>query len=203
MSYLDLSKAKFEDILALTIREKPDSDVIEEIMSRLKESRNILEITMADLQSIKGIGQRKALTLTAAVELSKRLMTLNQSSKSIIRHPGDVFTLLADMRFLDREHFRVIHLNTKNNIIYIDNVSIGTLSRAIVHPREVFKTAVKMSSASLILVHNHPSGDPSPSKEDNELTARIVDAGKIIGIEVLDHIIIGNGFVSLKEKGLM
>ncbi|OPX92134.1 MAG: hypothetical protein A4E52_00136 [Pelotomaculum sp. PtaB.Bin013] len=111
---------------------------------------------------------------------------------------------MAEMRFLDREHFRVMLLNTKNQVLRIETVSIGTLSSSQVHPRELFKFAVKNSAAAIILVHNHPSGEPTPSREDIDITGRLADAGKIMGIEVLDHIIIGDGkFVSFKEKGLL
>ncbi|MDD3853597.1 MAG: DNA repair protein RadC, partial [Syntrophomonadaceae bacterium] len=106
--------------------------------------------------------------------------------------------------FLDREYFRVLYLDRKNGIILWEDVSIGGLHSSIVHPREVFKTAVKNSAASIILIHNHPSGDPTPSKEDVDTTKNLIEAGKIMGINVLDHIIIGyDSYCSLKNKGLI
>jgi DNA repair protein RadC len=111
---------------------------------------------------------------------------------------------MEEMRFLEKEHFKVILLNIKNHVISVEDISIGSLNSSIVHPREVFKPAIKRSSASIILAHNHPSGDPTPSREDIDITRRLCEAGKILGIEVIDHVIIGNGsFVSLKEKGVI
>lgn len=115
------------------------------------------------------------------------------------------FDLLEpELRYATKEHFICLFLNTKNRVIFKEIISIGSLNAAIVHPREVFRAAIKRCSASLICAHNHPSGDPNPSPEDVELTKRLARAGEIVGIEVLDHLIIGgNTFVSLKEKGLM
>ena len=110
---------------------------------------------------------------------------------------------MNEMRYLDREHFRAILLNTKNHVLRVETIGIGTLNSTAVHPREVFKLAVKYSAAAIILVHNHPSGDPTLSRDDLEVTKRLVEVGKVLGIDILDHIIIGDGkFVSLKEKGL-
>jgi DNA repair protein RadC len=111
---------------------------------------------------------------------------------------------MEEMRFLDREHFRVMHLNTKKMVLGIREVSIGSLNSSLVHPRECFKEAIKRNSHSLILLHNHPSGDPTPSKEDLEITNRLIECGRILGILVLDHIIIGDGsYISLREKGII
>jgi DNA repair protein RadC len=111
---------------------------------------------------------------------------------------------MEEMRYLDKEYFKVVMLNVKNRVISVENISIGSLNSSIVHPREVFKPAIKRSSAAVILVHNHPSGDTTPSREDIEITRRLVEAGKILGIEVLDHIIFGNSdYLSFKEKGLL
>ena len=111
---------------------------------------------------------------------------------------------MFEMRFLDREHFRAILLNTKNHVIRIVTVAIGTFSSTAVHPRELFKSAIKASAAGIILVHNHPSGDPTPSDPDIEITSHLVEAGKLLGIEVLDHVIIGDSsFTSFKERGLV
>lgn len=112
--------------------------------------------------------------------------------------------LMEHMRYLDREHFNIVLLNAKNKVIGVSNVSIGSLSASIVHPREVFKPAILAGAASIILSHKHPSGDPSPSQEDLEVTRRLNDAGNIMGIAVRDHVIIGDGcFFSFREKGLL
>ena len=111
---------------------------------------------------------------------------------------------MEDMRYLKKEYLKLIMLNTKNVIISIKDISIGNLNSSIVHPREVFYEAIKKCSASVVICHNHPSGDPTPSKEDINITTRLKECGKLLGIEVLDHIIIGNGtYISLKEKGML
>lgn len=123
----------------------------------------------------------------------------------IISSPADVAEIASDyLETADREHFIVLMLNTKNRVIGINTVSIGSLNASIVHPRECFKAAIIHNAHSIILVHNHPSGDPTPSREDIDITRRLAEAGKILGIEVLDHVIIGDGsgrYASLKEQG--
>ena len=135
--------------------------------------------------------------------LGKRLAAYRKEEQVSIKSPEEAALLIMEeMRFLDREHFKAMLLNTKNHCLSIETISIGSLNASIVHPRELFKLAVKKSAAALILAHNHPSGDPNPSREDIEITKRLAEAGKIMGIEVLDHLIIGNGnFISLKERG--
>ena len=120
-----------------------------------------------------------------------------------IKSPKDVADLvMARLRFLKHERFLAVHLNTKNKVLSIETISIGTLDSSLVHPRELFKTAIKNSSAALILAHNHPSGDPYPSREDLTLTRRLREGGEILGIQILDHVIIGdNRYVSLREEG--
>lgn len=121
-----------------------------------------------------------------------------------ISSPIDVYDIMkTELQDLKKEMFKVVHLNTKNEIIGSELVSMGSLNSSIVHPREVFKNAIKKSSNSVILVHNHPSGNPSPSKEDINITKRLIEAGDILGIKVIDHVIIGKGkFISLKEEGI-
>lgn len=156
-----------------------------------------------ELVSTPGVGEARASVLLAAAELGKRLVSEPGPKRPIISGPGDVYELLRGrLAHLDRERFVVLLLNTKNAVIESHTVSIGTLSSAIVHPREIFKPAIQASAASVILAHNHPSGNTEPSREDREVTRRIVEAGETIGIEVLDHLIIGDGFLSLKERGL-
>ncbi|MFZ3076424.1 MAG: DNA repair protein RadC, partial [Psychrobacter glacincola] len=141
----------------------------------------------------------------AALELGKRVSAMAPEIRPVIRSPKDISILLMEeMRHLDREQFRTVLLNTKNQVLETEVVSVGSLNSSIVHPREVFKNPIKKSAAALILVHNHPSGDPTPSREDIEVTKRLTEAGKILGIDILDHIIIGdNRYSSLKEKDLI
>ncbi len=163
-------------------------------------------LSLEQLRKLKGIGRVKAIQIKALMEFSKRVAsTFSNNGKIVIRCSSDVSRLLMEeMRHLKKEVFKTILVNTKNQLIKLVNVSIGSLSASIVHPREVFSEAVKAGASSVIFVHNHPSGDPEPSMEDIETTRKLVDAGNILGIKVLDHIIIGDGiYTSLKEKGLI
>jgi len=163
-------------------------------------------VSLEELRTAKGIGRVKALQIKAVMELSKRVSSsLILNNRITIKSPEEVGRLLMEeMRHLRKEIFKIILLNTKNHIIKHINVSIGCLNSSIVHPREVFSEAVKSGCSAILLVHNHPSGDPEPSREDVETTGRLVNAGNILGIKVLDHVVIGDGkYISLKERGLM
>lgn len=164
------------------------------------------DLSVEELRKIKGIGRVKAVQIKAVMELSKRISaSIKNNNKVTIKSPADVgMLLMEEMRHLKKEVFKVILLNTKNHVIKYLNVSVGSLNASIVHPREVFSEAVRAGCSGMLLVHNHPSGDPEPSREDIETTHRLVNAGSILGIKVLDHIIIGDGrYISLREQGLM
>ncbi len=165
--------------------------------------RYLVTSAVEELQRVPGVGRAKAVTLKAAVELGRRIAS-TQAARASVRSPQDVSTLvMEEMRYLDREQFRIILLDAKNHVLGVKTVSVGSLSSSIVHPREIFKDAIARSSAAIILVHNHPSGDPTPSREDVEVTRRLVEAGRLLGIEVLDHVVVGdNRYVSFKEKGI-
>lgn len=167
--------------------------------------RRLVEMNTEQLTALKGIGHAKALQIQAGIELGRRLARTAMDECVTIRSPQDVSLLMTEeLRYLQKEHFVCLFLNTKNHVIGQETLSIGSLNASIVHPREVFLAAIKRSSASIICVHNHPSGDPTPSPEDIEITRRLVEAGDVIGIDVLDHVIIGDTrSVSLKELGLM
>lgn len=201
LSY-DLTSLK--SLLADTLREKPCGYVIEEIFTRFPSVTELLDATEQELTEIKGIGKMKARQIVSAIQLA-RMLTVRTANPCIIRSPQDVWQLLApEMSFLQKEHFTCLFLNTKNHVIAKETISIGSLSAAVVHPREVFRAAIKRAAASIICAHNHPSGDTTPSQEDVQLTKRLTESGTIIGIEVLDHIIVGNDrFLSLKEQGLL
>jgi len=175
------------------------------IMNKVGSIRNLVDLSIDELTQIKGIGIAKAVQLKAGIELGQRLARARMSDTVTIRSPRDAFDVLSEqLRYLQKEHFVCLFLNTKNHIIAQETLSMGSLNASIVHPREVFRAAIKCSSASIVCAHNHPSGDPTPSPEDIALTSRLVEAGQIIGIDVLDHVIIGDGdFVSLKEQGFM
>lgn len=169
-----------------------------------KGLRNIAEGTVEKFKSYKGINDVKAAQLMSVAELSKRISTL-KIEKIKISSPSDAaVVLMEEMRYYKKEYFKIILLDTKNNIKKVSEISVGSLNSSIVHPREVFSEAVVNQASSIILVHNHPSGESEPSHEDIVLTNRLDECGKILGIKVLDHIIIGDGvFYSFKEEGLL
>lgn len=156
-----------------------------------------------EMRGVPGIGFARACQLVASFELGKRFARESRASGTPVRAPQDVARLFMDeMKHYDREHFKAAFLNTKNQIIKVVTVSIGSLNASIVHPREILKPAIVASAASIVLIHNHPTGDPSPSREDVEFTRRFARCGELIGIELLDHIVIGaDRFQSLKESG--
>ncbi|MFZ4450555.1 RadC family protein [Salibacterium aidingense] len=196
-----------QELLAILLRTGTKNESVLQLSQRvLYDFDGLLmlkEATMEELQKIKGIGLAKALELRAALELGRRIYTFQENEKYVIRSPEDVSRyVMDDMRFLTQEHFVILCLNTKNQVIHRQTLFIGSLNSSIVHPRELFKEALRRSAASVICLHNHPSGDPAPSQEDIDVTKRLMEGGKILGIEVLDHIIIGDRkFTSLKEKG--
>ncbi len=156
-----------------------------------------------EMRRVPGIGFARACQLVAAFELGKRFARESRASGTSIRTPADIARLfMDDMKHYDREYFKAAFLNTKNQIIKVVTVSIGSLNASIVHPREILKPAIVASAASIVLVHNHPTGDPTPSREDVEFTRRFARCGELIGIELLDHVVIGaDRFESLKESG--
>lgn len=198
------------ELIAVIIRTGTGNETAIEVSRRMlsldKRGISFLgDASVSDLTEIKGIGQCKAAQVLAAIELGKRIKRVSPYDNVRVTSPDIVANIvIEDMRHLSKEHFDIAILDTKNQIISIENISIGTLNASIVHPRDVFKAAIKKNANSVILIHNHPSGDVCPSSEDLSITKRLVDAGNIIGIKVLDHIIIGNDeFLSMKEKNLM
>lgn len=162
-------------------------------------------LSLEDLQENRGIGPDKAVTVKAALELGSRLATAPREEVGGITSPRQAADLfMEELRYKKKEYFKILLLNTKNHVISREEISVGSLSASIVHPREIFIAPLRKSAASVILFHNHPSGDPTPSQQDIEVTRRLVDAGNILGIAVRDHIIIGDGcFFSFREKGLL
>lgn len=197
------------ELLAIILRSGTSKENIINLSNRIiKDSgglNGLLSSSAEDFMSLNGIGEAKATQLLALGEISKRFKSFRSGDEYRISKPKDAAELIMEsMRYLKREHLKVIMLNTKNVVISIIDVSIGSLNSSIVHPREVFCEAIKKSSASIIICHNHPSGDATPSSEDINVTNRIKESGKLLGIELLDHIIIGDGtYISLKEKGIL
>lgn len=197
-----------QELLAILLRtgtkEKSALDLAQDLL-KCGGLTFLTQVGTEELSLHKGIGLAKAAQLKAAVELSRRLARQSLGPRPVINTPRDAAQLvMGEMAYLDREHFKVINLNTKNQVMVIDTVSVGSLNASLVHPREVFKLPLKRSAASLILVHNHPSGDTRPSQEDLNITRRLHEAGSLLGIEIVDHLIIGqNNYLSMKEKGYL
>ena len=167
-------------------------------------NQELVELDLVQWRRIKGVGKVKAAQLVAAFELARRGLGKGLGTRPVVASPVDALPLLEEIRDQRREHFLCLYLNARNKVIFKEVVSIGSLSASIVHPREVFQAAITHSAASVVLAHNHPSGDVSPSRDDIELTRRLVRAGEIMGIDVLDHIIMAaEDFLSMKERGLM
>jgi DNA repair protein RadC len=161
--------------------------------------------TMEEFEQVKGVGEAKAITILAAVELGRRVTSLAPGERTVIRTPDDVAALLMPrFRYETKESFIAVLLSTKNHVLKTPVISVGSLNASIVHPRELFREAINASAASIILAHNHPSGDPAPSPEDVSLTRKLVEAGKLLDIPVLDHVVLGDGkYISLKEQGIL
>ncbi|MBS4006891.1 MAG: DNA repair protein RadC [Clostridium sp.] len=197
------------ELLAILIRSGTSQETAVQLAERiLFEAGGLQQLPrccLDELLQIKGLGAAKAVTILAALELSTRLASRLRTELPIVSSPGDAAGLvMEEMRHNLREHFRVVLLDSKHKVLGIEEISIGSLNTSLVHPREVFRPAIRKSCASIILLHNHPSGDPTPSREDLDVTRRLSEAGRLIGIEILDHIIIGDGnFVSFREKGLL
>ena len=198
-----------QEILALILGQGISGESVmvtaQRLLSRFGNLKGIADASIEELTEIKGIGPAKAAQIKAAVELSKRLEgPVDEREKPVVKSPEDVVSIVkSQLKGKKKEHFLVLCLDTRNNVINCRAISMGSLDTSIVHPREVFKEAISSSAASVILVHNHPSGDPEPSKEDIELTKRLAKAGEIVGIDVLDHIIVcDKSYSSLKAKNL-
>ena len=194
-----------QSLLGIVIGEQTGDGV-----TRILESHPIPDglwrVSAEDLTAIEGVGPAGAARVLACLEMSRRASVWRSERRPTITTPEDVVALCAtQLRGQDREHFWALALSTKNRLVKIVEVSVGSLNASIVHPRELFRDAVKAAAASVVVVHNHPSGDPTPSGADIQLTRRLVRAGDVLGIEVLDHVVIGDGgeYASMKELGMM
>ncbi len=197
------------ELLALIIstgsRKRTAVELAKDLLSNFGGLKGIIDLSCEELKEIKGIGTAKAAKISAAVELAGRITAIQDEKRDIINSPIKAVELLSsEMRFLKQEVLKAVLLNVKNRVIAVPEISRGGLSSSIVHPREVFREAIRRSSAAVILVHNHPSGDPTPSADDLNITKKLVQSGEIIGIKVVDHIIIaGDKYTSFKEENLI
>jgi DNA repair protein RadC len=193
------------ELLAIILRSgKKNENVINLANNVLKKfkAENLPKATYQELKDFSGLGPAKACEIIACFELGKRL--LKGKIVDLYLKPEDVWKELRDIRDNKKEHFVIFFLDARNQIIKREIISVGSLNANLVHPREVFEPAVRNLAAQIVLAHNHPSGDPEPSEDDLEITKRLVEAGKLLGIEVIDHIIVvKEKFFSFKDKGLL
>ncbi|MFQ5398897.1 MAG: DNA repair protein RadC [Anaerolineae bacterium] len=176
----------------------------ERLLMRFKDLPGLARASIAELTAVKGIGAAKAVEIKASLEIGRRLMAAAPQERLRITSPADAANLLmSEMMFLEQEHLRTILLTTRNQVLDAPTIYIGSLNTSVIRIGELFRAAIKQNAAAIIVAHNHPSGDPSPSAEDVNVTRQIVQAGNILGVDVLDHIVIGHQrYVSLKERGL-
>ena len=196
------------ELLAIIFRTGVDGESVVRLSERLLAHfgglPGLAKASIAELQVVKGIGPVKAIETKAALEIGRRLIASSPEQKPQVSCPADAANLLmTEMALLDQEHLRLILLDTRNRVLSSPTVYIGSLNTSVIRVGELFRFAIKDNAAALIVVHNHPSGDPSPSPEDIQVTRQIVKGGNLLDIEVLDHVIIGRQrYVSLKERGL-
>lgn len=191
-------------LLRTGTRDKSPLDLAREILAKAESFREVSNLTLSELQGIKGIGRVKAIQIKAILEIAKRYHRKTGNVRYQIGSAREIAEYyMEEMSGYNQEHFKVIILNSKNEIITDKNLFIGTVNRALVSPREVFEYALKHSAVSVIFMHNHPSGNPEPSTEDVLLTKRCAEVARLMDIDLLDHIIIGkHQFVSLKQRQL-
>jgi DNA repair protein RadC len=196
------------ELLAIILRTGASKESVLEIASRLLSHHQglagLARASFAELCNERGLGEAKAAQLKAALELGKRLSATQPDAKAVVRSPADAASLLSpEMSLLEQEHLRVVLLNTRNEVMGTPEVYKGSVNASLVRTGEIFREAVRRNCSALIVVHNHPSGDPTPSADDVAMTRQMVEAGRLLDIEVLDHLIIGHGrYLSLKEQGL-
>lgn len=193
-------------LLRTGTRDESALDLADRLLVKFSSLSGLVDASLSELGMVKGIGQAKAAVLKAAFVLAKRAQTETKNCyQQVVEHPQDVAELLVEQMYgLDREHFYVVMLNSKHAVIGIHTVSIGSLDTVLVHPRELFREPIRKGASAIILAHNHPSRDPNPSEEDLLLTARLVQAGNILGISIEDHIVVGgHNYHSLREHNLL
>lgn len=192
------------ELLAAVAGGSRQLELAERLLVHYRTLSALFQAPTAELEQFAGIGHATAARLKAALELGKRLVQETPDARPSVRSPADAANLVMhDMALLEKEELRVILLDTKNHVLGVTTVYVGNVNSSIIRVAEVFTEAVRVMAPSIIVAHNHPSGDPTPSPEDARATERIVEAGKLIDIDVLDHIVVGKGrYVSMKERGL-
>jgi DNA repair protein RadC len=196
-----------QELLAIVLRTGVKSEnavaVAQRLLARFGGLEGLARASLGELCAERGLGEAKAAQLQAALEIGRRLAAARPEERVQVRSPSDVANLLMEMGLLEQEHLRVVLLNTRNQVLAVREVYKGAADRATIRVAEVFREAVRANSTAVVVAHNHPSGDPSPSPEDVRVTEEIVQAGKLLDIEVLDHLVIGRDrYVSLRERRL-
>lgn len=192
------------ELLALLLGTPDGIDMAQEVLAAVGSLRGLASANRAQLTHIPGVGDGLVLRLQAAIELGRRYIHAEATDRERITSPADAANLvMSEMMYLDQEHFRIVILDTRNKVLGTPTIYIGSLNTSVVRIGEIFQVALEHRAAAIILIHNHPSGDPSPSPEDVSVTRQIVQAGSLLNVDVLDHLVIGHQrFVSLKERGL-
>ena len=196
------------ELLAIVLRTGVGGENVLSLATRLLSAYGglpgLARATFAELQVVKGLGPAKSAQLKAALELGRRMLVASPDQRFVVRSPADVAQLLmAEMAHLEQEHFRVLYLDTRNHVLGSATLYVGSLNASHIRVAEVFRDAVKRNCAAIIVAHNHPSGDPTPSPEDVNVTRQLTQAGRLLDIELLDHLVVGQQrFVSLRERGL-
>lgn len=190
-------------ILGSGMKGMPVLQLAQQVIARFGSLEKLAEATIQEICEIKGMGQAKAIQLLAAINLGMRASRTTAILKEKILNPRQAYLLIKDkIKNEKKEHIVVVLLDAKGCVIHTQTVAIGTLTKSLVHPREIFNPAIRHNAASIILAHNHPSGDPTPSLEDLETTEQLIAAGQLIGIAINDHLIIGdNTYISIRQQG--
>ena len=192
------------EVLACLIQTPDALNQAQELLARFEGLPGLVRASDTELTEVDGIGPANASRIKAALEFGRRLNLADREARPVVRSPSDLATmLLPEMAHLEREHFVVVYLDTRNQILGRETLYIGSLNATHIRVAEVFQEAIRRNAAAIIVAHNHPSGDPSPSREDVTVTRQIREAGDLLSIDLLDHLVIGNQrFVSLRERGL-
>ena len=200
-----LSEAELVAIILRTGTTQENVVELSKHILRAHSLRDISQMGINELKQFRGINDAKACQLLACAELATRIYSAKASPKAVVGSSKDVHNLIyPELRFTKKEHFYCLYLDTRNSIIKKELISVGNLNTSVIHPREIFRSAIKESANSVIFAHNHPSGNPEPSKDDIEITRMLISAGKLMGIPVLDHVVIGEtGYVSMADKNLL
>ena len=196
------------ELLAIILRTGGHGESVlrlaERLLAEFGHLPGLAQATIAEMTAAKGVGEAKAAEIKAALEVGRRLVASTPTERPRVSSPDDAFHLLkSEMMFLDQEHLRLILLDTRNGVLRTPTIYKGTLNTSVIRVGELFRAAIRDNAAAFIIAHNHPSGDPSPSPEDISVTRQVIQAGKLLDIDVLDHVVIGhNRYVSLKQRGL-